>query len=989
MRTSNKFLFKLSPLTKAIHFSMAAMLMVPFVQANADPVNLKVDNEDKVFTEDLTYLTENVGLGNSVYSSFRVVGKSNIDIQSQNAYFTAHNTADEQGKGNYTAFASKIDIGYGNTVKFTGGDVIFNAISGYGAQGYANVSSSNEGSAYSLIFDNEGDLNITAVVEGNGVATSNAIGFMGNWQNLTITDRVQNVNVNVYGSGRFTGNALNSNGTSGLFFAGDTVNIDAANLNVNVISGQDSSVLLKTGADSTLQADVKFDAEAAKELGTSYSITYGLNNKGNTTIGKNTTTTINVSDDFWNAVGISNDPMYLDQDSGGQYSNYNLSNLSILGDLVVNVKGSSIGAEAGDQYKEMTEVPRLSSTYGLYANVTSIEGVKGYDDQLSVVKLGSAGKNVSFFVSNDTEGANDDTFGIYGNKAQISLEGSQTLIDVDSKTDGTVYGAKIENGTTLTFNAEKTVINVSGQNTVAISVDEDSNVSGSVMTFATSADSAASKVIFKGENVGIDAQGENSTAIQMGDTATVEFLGNATLQATNAIVASEGAILSVTGTESAQASLTAQGKVQNKGTTTLTQATYALNVGGSSLGKVQANNSTVALATGSYTVDQFSGKEKTLLLTDLKDTAVTIVSKQGDMTLATTGEANDQFADAQSTANALTEAVTINSNDKEAVDVLEIQAGAVNDALSATLNQDGTLSDVRITKNETLDALGSVTALSALSLRHEMNSLSKRMGELRDAPDGVGLWARGYGSEMEYGSQNVTAKSNSIQIGLDQSIGDWKVGLAFTYTDGEASYDHGSADNKGYGLALYGTWFVPCGAYLDLMAKYNRFENDFALNGMNGDYDSNAYAVSVETGYRFEFLQGGLYVEPQIGVNYGHVQGEQFKTSNGVSIDQGDYDSLIGRVGVRTGFKFPNNKGTIYARASGVYDFDGDMSAKAIKGVARNTIEEDLGGAWIEMGVGANFNWTDNTYTYIDFERTNGGEVKENYRWNIGVRHTF
>lgn len=242
---------------------------------------------------------------------------------------------------------------------------------------------------------------------------------------------------------------------------------------------------------------------------------------------------------------------------------------------------------------------------------------------------------------------------------------------------------------------------------------------------------------------------------------------------------------------------------------------------------------------------------------------------------------------------------------------------------------------------------------------------------------------------MEYGAQNVTMKSNSIQIGADRTVGDWKIGAAFTYTDGESDYDRGSADLESYGFALYGTWFVPCGAYVDLMAKYNRFNNDFALNGMNGSYDSNAFGASVETGYRFEFLQGGLFVEPQAGLNYGHIGGETFTTENDVTIDQDGYDSLIGRLGVRVGFKFPKDKGLIYARVSGLYDFDGEMNGTATKGVARNSIDEDLGGAWLEMGVGANFNWSEDTYTYVDLERTNGGEVKENYRWNVGIRHVF
>ena len=126
------------------------------------------------------------------------------------------------------------------------------------------------------------------------------------------------------------------------------------------------------------------------------------------------------------------------------------------------------------------------------------------------------------------------------------------------------------------------------------------------------------------------------------------------------------------------------------------------------------------------------------------------------------------------------------------------------------------------------------------------------------------------------------------------------------------------------------------------MAKYNRLENDFALNGMDGSYDANAYGVSAETGYRFNFKDGGLYVEPQVGVAYSRMTGDTFETGNGVTIAQDDYDSFIGRVGVRTGFKFPKDKGTIYARVSGVYDFQGMANGTAFKDKAVNTIEEDL-----------------------------------------------
>lgn len=402
----------------------------------------------------------------------------------------------------------------------------------------------------------------------------------------------------------------------------------------------------------------------------------------------------------------------------------------------------------------------------------------------------------------------------------------------------------------------------------------------------------------------------------------------------------------------------------------------------SALGDIQTvgtSVSTVNLGAGDYVIGAFSGDNKVLRLNDIKNTTVNIDSKDGSMTLSATGAANDQYSNVSEAVKAIQSNVTVNSANPNDKDQLEIAEGTINNGYK----------NGQEIKNSKLDAFSSINVLAAMTLRHEMNSLSKRMGELRDSPSGVGAWIRAYGSEMEYGDQNVTAKNNSIQVGSDYSLGDWKVGVAFSYTDGDSSYDSGSSDNKGYGLAVYGTWLIPCGAYIDLIAKYNRLDTDFSLSGMNGSYENNAFTVSAETGYRFNFMDGGFYVEPQVGLSYGRIMGDTLTTSNNVKLEQDDYDSFLGRVGVRTGFKFPENKGTVYARGSGVYDFDGEMNGKASVGNSKNSFEADLGGAWLEMGVGANFNWTKSTYSYLDFERTNGGDVKENWRWNVGIRHVF
>ena len=179
--------------------------------------------------------------------------------------------------------------------------------------------------------------------------------------------------------------------------------------------------------------------------------------------------------------------------------------------------------------------------------------------------------------------------------------------------------------------------------------------------------------------------------------------------------------------------------------------------------------------------------------------------------------------------------------------------------------------------------------------------------------------------------------------------------------------------------------------FVDLIAKYSRLDTDFALNGMNGGFNNNAYSVSAEYGWHLT-LGENAFVEPQAELTYGQVLGDTFTTGNGVKVEQDDFDSFIGRVGVRGGLHFPNNKGVVYVRASVLHDFDGESTAVASllsDSSVRSGVNEDLGGTWYEVGLGANFNVTDNAYTYVDLEKTTGGEVRENWRWNVGVRYVF
>lgn len=354
------------------------------------------------------------------------------------------------------------------------------------------------------------------------------------------------------------------------------------------------------------------------------------------------------------------------------------------------------------------------------------------------------------------------------------------------------------------------------------------------------------------------------------------------------------------------------------------------------------------------------------------------------LTVALSGVTADDINDPEQAFQVLSDAFSAEGSELTEV----IEEGDIKGQITRFVDAEGNEEEVHQESNSKLSTLSSVTALSTIQWRAEMNDLTKRMGELRDSPDGIGTWVRLYGSEQEYGEQSVTQKSATVQVGADYAVGDWVVGGAFSYTDGTTDYDGGSGDTQAYGFAVYGTWMAENGMFVDLIGKYSRLESDFDIRNMSGEAKNNAFSMSAEFGWRFD-LTNLVYVEPQAELTYGRIMGDDFRTSNDVKVAQDDYDSLIGRVGLRAGLKFPEKKGSIYARLSGVYDFQGESEASYSKDGLTETYRNDLGGGWMEYAVGANFNLTDRTYTYVDLEKTTGGEVTEKWRWNVGVRHVF
>ncbi|WP_342750782.1 autotransporter outer membrane beta-barrel domain-containing protein [Termitidicoccus mucosus] len=308
------------------------------------------------------------------------------------------------------------------------------------------------------------------------------------------------------------------------------------------------------------------------------------------------------------------------------------------------------------------------------------------------------------------------------------------------------------------------------------------------------------------------------------------------------------------------------------------------------------------------------------------------------------------------------------------------------------------------------NAGGIITGMSGampLSWFAELDTVHKRMGELRALPAEKGrwqTWLRGYGQRLDVESKATGVAFSERQIGgdvgLDCNVGNIDGTGAAVYIGGFMGYGQAERDfdSAGDGRSesmyggVYGTVVTGNGWYLDGVLKYNGFKNRFNATATTREFISaryNTYAIggSLEAGKKIDFGKGWFF-EPQIQGAFTMLSGKEYSASNGMEVELRWGTTGQGRVGFLFGRGFTSGFGEFfqpYVKLYGASQWTTD--GQVIVGGDR--FNPTLKGDRIEGGCGLMWMPGRRTQLYIDYELASADYYDKPWGFNFGFRHMW
>lgn len=285
------------------------------------------------------------------------------------------------------------------------------------------------------------------------------------------------------------------------------------------------------------------------------------------------------------------------------------------------------------------------------------------------------------------------------------------------------------------------------------------------------------------------------------------------------------------------------------------------------------------------------------------------------------------------------------------------------------------------------------------------NNINKRLGEVRDASYGHGLWVRGYGGQIMQ-DQGIAVTNNyiSTQLGYDFGLpmrnGMHLIGFAFGYGSNDLKSSAWKMKSTYLSGGMYYSYVRDSGFYSDTIGRYDYIDTTpTGVDDLNSHLTSSVITLSQEFGYRAYFdSKKRFFFEGQIEGVGGYMKGVSALQTRS-SLAEAQIRSTIpnsfvfrGIAGGVLGYRIKSRKNQTDLRLGASYVADYALAKMELDvggGIAKDS--KALGfNQMVMASLGINTMLTDHLRMYFDFEMGFlGKSINQNYLANVGIRYSF
>ncbi len=305
--------------------------------------------------------------------------------------------------------------------------------------------------------------------------------------------------------------------------------------------------------------------------------------------------------------------------------------------------------------------------------------------------------------------------------------------------------------------------------------------------------------------------------------------------------------------------------------------------------------------------------------------------------------------------------------------------------------------------SRTAQAVLSTAAVAGAEWRYSLDSLGKRMGELRQEvflsgkSDFNNAWARS-------SAYSLKAADSLAGVAFDENVYNFSFGADVGHRFGRASLlfglygdigyvdrdfdDRGTGSTNSYGAGLYLSWLHEAGWYADLSFLAATRKNKFtalALDGTSarGDYTGKSFSGSLEIGRRIS-LPRSWWLEPGVQFAIADFFRSNYTTDNGIAVLVPQAAARQTRLQVRFGCDDRERRLRPYGRIAWAR-CDGDAlnitaGGRALPGGVNSDDTR------CELGAGSSVILTTDSQLYLEYEYAQADHYKRPWALNAGFR---